>query len=117
MRQYVNLADTRAKIPMLLENVDSFEYIVVNNEQESLLLERQLIEAHKPYYNVDFKDDKSYPYIALTTGDDYPAIKYTREKHKKDSSYFGPYTDSRKARKLLDVIRKTVPVCSANCIN
>lgn len=117
MRQYINLTDTRAKIPLLIEEVATFEYFVVNSEEESLLLERQLIDNYKPYYNVDFKDDKSYPYIALTTGDTYPAIKYTREKHKRDTLYFGPYTDSKKARRLLDIIRKTIPVCSANCSN
>ena len=90
MRQYVNFQDDRAKIPLLVDQIDSFEYIVVGNEHESLVLEKNLINQYAPFFNADFKDDKSYPFIALTKGDVFPAIKYTREKHKPDTRYFGP---------------------------
>ena len=90
MRQYVNFQDTREKIPLLVSQIDSFEYIVVENEHESLVLEKNLIQQYSPYFNADFKDDKSYPFIALTTGDVFPAIKYTREAHKPNTRYFGP---------------------------
>ncbi|WP_165060042.1 excinuclease ABC subunit UvrC [Adlercreutzia sp. ZJ154] len=115
MRQYVNFQDERAKIPLLVEQIDSFEYIVVSNEHESLVLEKNLINEHEPFYNADFKDDKSYPFIAITKGDVFPAIKYTREKHRNDTRYFGPYTDSRAARRLVDISRRVVPLCSASC--
>ncbi len=115
MRQYVNFQDDRAKIPLLVEAIDSFEYIVVDNEHESLVLEKNLINEHAPFFNADFKDDKSYPFIALTMDDAFPAIKYTREKHKKGTRYFGPYTDSRSARKMVDAVRRVVPICSASC--
>ena len=115
MRQYVNFADDRAKIPMLVDQIDSFEYIVVENENESLILERNLIEQHKPFFNADLKDDKSYPYIALTTDCLFPSIKYTREKKRKGVKYFGPYTNSRAARDVIEVLRKVVPLCSSNC--
>lgn len=115
MRQYVNFQDDRAKIPLLVDQIDSFEYIVVDNEHESLVLEKNLINQHSPFFNADFKDDKSYPFIALTKGDMFPAIKYTREKHKPDTKYFGPYTDSRAARDLVDIARRVVPVCAASC--
>ena len=115
MRQYVNFQDDRAKIPLLVDAIDSFEYIVVNNEHESLVLEKNLINQHAPFFNADFKDDKSYPFIALTIGDVFPAIKYTREKHKKGTRYFGPYTDSRAARKMVDAVRRVVPICAASC--
>lgn len=115
MRQYVNFQDERAKIPLLVEQIHSFEYIVVQNEHESLVLEKNLINEYSPFYNADFKDDKSYPFIAITKGDVFPAIKYTREKHKPDSRYFGPYTDSRAARKMIDIARRVVPLCSASC--
>ena len=85
MRQYVNFQDDRAKIPLLVDQIDSFEYIVVGNEHESLVLEKNLINQYAPFFNADFKDDKSYPFIALTKGDVFPAIKYTREKHKPDT--------------------------------
>ena len=99
MRQYVNFQDERAKIPLLVEQICTFEYIVVGNEHESLVLEKNLINQHAPWFNADFKDDKSYPFIAITKGDVFPAIKYTREKHRADTRYFGPYTDSRAARR------------------
>ncbi len=115
MRQYVNFQDDRAKIPLLVSQIHSFEYVVAANEHESLVLERNLIEQYAPYFNADFKDDKTYPFIALTKGDVFPAIKYTREKHKASSRYFGPYTDSRAARNLVDIIRRVVPICSTSC--
>lgn len=117
MRQYVNFQDERAKIPLLIEQIHSFEYIVAANEHESLVLEKNLIKQHSPYFNADFKDDKSYPFIALTKGDAFPAIKYTRERHRKDTKYFGPYTNSRAARDLVDIARKVVPICAHSCAN
>lgn len=115
MRQYVNFQDDRAKIPLLVEQIDSFEYLVVTNEHESLVLEKNLINQYAPFFNADFKDDKSYPFIALTEGDVFPAIKFTREKHRADTVYFGPFTDSRAARTMIDVARRVVPLCSASC--
>lgn len=115
MRQYVTLQDDRQKIPLMMQLVASFDYIVVDNEHEALVLERNLIGQYHPYFNVDYKDDKSYPYIAITKGDVFPAIKYTREKHRPDTRYFGPYTDSRAARATIDTLRKVCPICSASC--
>ncbi|MBQ3386645.1 MAG: GIY-YIG nuclease family protein, partial [Eggerthellaceae bacterium] len=115
MRQYVNYEDSRLKIPLLVEQIDSFDYIVAENEHEALVLERNLINRYSPYFNADFKDDKSYPFIAITTSDVFPAIKYTREKHRPGTKYFGPYTDARAARTLVDVVRRVCPICSAQC--
>ncbi len=115
MSQYVLGQDERAKIPMMMEQVASFDYIVVNNETESLVLEKNLIQQYHPPFNVDFRDDKSYPFIAITKGDVYPAIKYTREKRRSDTRYFGPYTDSRAARDTIDAVRRVVPICQASC--
>lgn len=115
MRQYVNLQDEREKIPLLVDQIASFDYIVTENEHESLILEKNLITQHSPYFNADFKDDKSYPFIALTKGDLFPALKYTREHHKTSTRYFGPYTDSRAARELIDIARRVVPLCAGSC--
>ncbi len=115
MRQYVNYQDSRIKIPLLVSQIDSFEYVVTESEHESLLLEKNLIKQYSPYFNADFKDDKSYPFIALTKGDVFPAIKYTREAHRPTTRYFGPYTDSRAARNLIDIVRKIIPVCTYSC--
>ena len=115
MKQYVQLTDDREKIPLMMQLVASFDYLVVDTEHEALVLERNLIAQYHPYFNVDFKDDKSYPFIAITKGDLFPAIKYTRERHRADTRYFGPYTDARAARDTIDTLRKVVPVCSATC--
>jgi excinuclease ABC subunit C len=116
MRQYVSGHDDREKVPLLMAETASFDYIVTGNEVESLILEANLIKQFRPRYNVDYRDDKTYPYIAVTTGDPYPAIKYTREKHRPGTRYFGPYTDARGARETIDVVRRIYPICSANCV-
>ena len=79
------------------------------------MLERNLIGQYHPYVNVELKDDKSYPFIAITKGDLYPAIKYTRERHKPGTRYFGPYTDSRAARETIDTLRKVRLVWCESC--
>ena len=86
----------------MMQVVRDFDYLVVGSEHEALVLERNLIAQYHPYFNVDFKDDKSYPFIAITEDDVFPAIKYTREHHRKGTRYFGPYTDSRAARETID---------------
>jgi excinuclease ABC subunit C len=116
MRQYVNLQDSRAMIPRLMAQVASFEYLVTQTEHESLILEKNLINQYNPPFNVDFKDDKSYPFIAITKGDVFPAIKYTRERQVATTRYFGPYTDARAARTMLDIARRVVPLCQSSCV-
>lgn len=116
MRQYVTGHDEREKIPLMMERVATYEYIVTENETESLILEKNLIQQFSPPYNVDFRDDKSYPFIALTMSDPFPAIKFTRERHREGTRYFGPYTDSRAARDTIDILRRIVPICSAQCV-
>lgn len=115
MRQYTSGHDDREKIPLMMEQVASFDYVVTHNEVESLILEANLIKQFRPPYNVDYRDDKSYPFIALTMADPFPSIKYTREKHKPGTRYFGPYTDARAARETIDTVRRIVPICRATC--
>jgi excinuclease ABC subunit C len=115
MRQYTSGHDEREKIPLMMELVASFDYVVTETEVESLILEANLIKQFRPPYNVDYRDDKTYPYIALTTTDEFPSIKYTREKHKTGTTYFGPYTDARAARETIDTVRRIVPICRATC--
>jgi excinuclease ABC subunit C len=116
MRQYANLSDTRAMVPRLMEQAASFDYLVTASEHESLVLEKNLINQYNPPFNVDFKDDKSYPFIALTMGDVFPAIKYTRERPLAGTRYFGPYTDARAARTMIEVARRVVPICQTSCV-
>jgi excinuclease ABC subunit C len=115
MRQYVSGHDDRARIPMMMSRVASFDYIVTRNESEALILELNLINQHTPPFNVDYRDDKSYPFIAITMADTFPAIKYTREKPIKGTRYFGPYTDARAARSVIESIRRLMPMCRASC--
>lgn len=115
MKQYVLGQDEREKIPLMMEIVASYDYVVTNTEVESLILEKSLIKQFSPPYNVGYRDDKSYPFIALTLSDPFPAIKFTREKHNPGTRYFGPYTDARGARETIDIVRRIVPICRATC--
>ena len=112
---YFNKEHDSNKTRVLVKQIRDIKYFVVDTEEDALLLENNLIKQYAPFFNADFKDDKSYPFIALTTGDTFPAIKYTREKHKANTKYFGPYTDSRAARQLVDIARRVVPLCSHSC--
>ncbi len=116
MKQYVNRHDDREMVPLMMEQVAGFDYIVTESEVDSLVLEKNLIRQFRPQYNVDYRDDKSYPFIAVTVGDPYPAIKFTREQHRAGTRYFGPYTDSRAARATLEAVRKVYPICSSQCV-
>lgn len=116
MKQYVLGSDERAQIPVMMQQVASFDYVVTKTEVDSLVLEKSLIKQFSPPFNVDYRDDKSYPFIALTTSDPFPAIKYTREKHRPGTRYFGPYTDARAARGTIEAVRRVYPICSAQCV-
>lgn len=116
LRQYVNLEDSRPQIPRLMSEATSFDYVLVDTEHEALVLEINLIQNYRPPFNVSLMDDKSYPFIAITTEDVYPALKYTRERHKPHTLYFGPYTDAHAARKAIDIVRKVCPLCVATCV-
>jgi excinuclease ABC subunit C len=115
MRQYTGGHDERDRIPLMMARVDSFDYVITGTEAESMILEANLIKELRPPYNVDFKDDKSFPFLALTLADPFPAIKYTREKHRPGTRYFGPYTDARAARETMEVARRVYPICRATC--
>jgi excinuclease ABC subunit C len=116
MKQYAQGHDDRAMVPEMMSRVASFDYVVTANEVESLILENNLIKEHHPRYNVDYRDDKTFPYIALTTADPFPGIKYTREKHRAGTTYFGPYTDAKAARATIDVVRRVYPICRTDCV-
>ncbi len=91
-----NIQDIKTSV--LVNNIDDIEYIVTSNEIEALLLENNLIKAHKPRFNIRLKDDKSYPYIAVTFSEEYPRIIYTRIMTNEKNRYLGPFTDSSAAK-------------------
>ena len=80
--------------------------IVTGNEVEALHLEQNLVKRHRPPFNVRLRDDKSFPYIAVTVEDDYPRVMFTRERHRRGVVYFGPYANAKKVRETLDVLNR-----------
>jgi excinuclease ABC subunit C len=88
------------KTEVLVRNISELEYIVTDSEMEALILESNLVKRHKPRFNIRLKDDKRFPYIAVTMGDEYPRVIYTRRVGDRTSRYFGPYTDARAARAM-----------------
>jgi excinuclease ABC subunit C len=97
------------KPPDFTQKIDSVDYIITGNEAEALILEGNLIKKNRPVYNIDLKDDKSFPFIAITD-EAYPRVFLTRNKSIRKSKYFGPYTDARAARSTLEYIRKIFQV-------
>src|SRR5690625_1251244 len=103
VRSYFNRAHDR-KTERLVQEIYDFEYIVTSSEIEALILEMNLIKEHDPKYNVMFKDDKSYPYIKITS-ERHPRLIITRKVKKDNGKYFGPYPNviaARETKRLLD---------------
>ena len=98
--------DGRPGIARLAGRVAEIETIVTRNEVEALHLEQNLIKRHRPPFNVRLRDDKSFPYIAVTTEDGFPRVMFTRERHRRSVLYFGPYANAKKVRGTLDVLNR-----------
>src|SRR5690242_21065514 len=94
--------DGRAQISQLVGRVADIEVIVTGSEVEALHLEQNLVKRHRPPFNVRLRDDKSFPYIAVTVEDGYPRVMLTRERHRHGAWYFGPYANAKKARNAPD---------------
>jgi excinuclease ABC subunit C len=114
VRQYFqNSANHSEKVRAMVKNVAEFEYIVTDSEGEALILECNLIKKHRPRYNILLKDDKHYPFIKITTNEEFPRVFITRNIVKDGNKYFGPYTDHAAVYETLDIIKKTFPL--RNC--
>jgi len=98
--------DTRAQIAQLPARVADVEVIVTGTEAEALHVEQNLVKRHRPPFNIRLRDDKSFPYIAVTVEDDYPRVMFTRERHRRGVVYFGPYANAKKVRETLDVLNR-----------
>jgi excinuclease ABC subunit C len=96
----------RATLRQLPERVADFEVIVTSTEVEALHLEQNLVKRYRPPFNVRLRDDKSFPYIAVTVEDEYPRVMFTRERHRRGVVYFGPYANAKKVRETLDVLNR-----------
>jgi excinuclease ABC subunit C len=109
VRSYFQRGETRAGMAKLPARVADFEVIVTDTEVEALHLEQNLVKRHRPPFNVRLRDDKSFPYIAVTVGDEYPRVMFTRERHRRGVVYFGPYANAKKVRETLDVLNRVFP--------
>ncbi len=102
------------KIDQMVKKIHSFEYIVTDSELEALVLENNLIKEHKPKYNTMLKDDKTYPYIKVTLGEEYPRILFSRMMKKDKSKYFGPYTSAAAVKDTIVLMRKLYKIRTCN---
>ena len=108
VRQYFQSSRNKtAKITQMVSHIAWFEYILTDSELEALVLECNLIKEHRPRYNTMLKDDKSYPYIKATVGEDFPRLLFSRDMKKDGKSrYFGPYTSAGAVKDTLELIHK-----------
>lgn len=111
MRSYFQSRDRMyPKVRAMMARVADFDYIVTGSEVEALILENNLIKAYKPRYNIDLRDDKSYPYLKISIGDLYPRLSLVREKKDGISRYFGPYTDVTSLRETIRLLNLVFPL-------
>jgi len=101
--------DGRAGIARMVDRIADVEVIVTGTEVEALHLEQNLVKRYRPPFNVRLRDDKSFPYIAVTVEDEYPRVMFTRERHRRGVVYFGPYANAKKVRETLDVLNRVFP--------
>src|SRR5918994_282533 len=106
VRSYFRGGDARLGLEKLTDRVARIEVILTSTEVEAYHLEQNLIRRHRPPFNVRLRDDKSYPYIAVTVEDEFPRVMFTRERPRRGVVYFGPYANAKKVRETLDVLNR-----------
>ena len=117
VRQYFQSSRNKGpKIEQMVTRIRRFEYIVTDSELEALVLECNLIKEHRPKYNTMLKDDKTYPYIKVTVGEEFPRILFSRTMKKDKSRYFGPYTSAGAVKDTIELMNKLfrLRVCNRN---
>src|SRR5690242_17412108 len=112
---YFNKNLSSYKTHELVKRIRKIEFTIVNSEQDAFLLENSLIKQYQPIFNINLKDDKSYPFIVIKN-EPFPRVFLTRKKIPDGSEYLGPYTSVKKVRELIDFTRQTIPLrnCSLN---
>ena len=106
VKQYFRKNNKTARIEKMVSLIDHFEYIVVGNEDEALILECNLIKKYRPKFNVLLKDDKTYPYICIDVKSDYPNVFMTRKVLNNGAKYFGPYPSSGSVKEIISLIKE-----------
>ena len=90
----------------MVDSIESVEFLLVASETEALLTEQNFIKQYRPRFNIRLRDDKSYPFICISMDEEFPRVYFTREKHRKDRVYFGPYSSAKRTRATLDLLDK-----------
>ena len=98
----------------MVKQIVRFEYIITDSELEALVLECNLIKEHRPKYNTMLRDDKTYPYIRVTLGEDFPRVLFSRQQKKDKSRYFGPYTSAGAVKDTIEMINKLYGLRTCN---
>ena len=113
VRQYFHSTQKSEKVAAMVANIADFYYIITKSEIDALSLENNLIKKYKPKYNILLKDDKTYPYIKVSTSEKYPAFSVSR-KLKKGAKYFGPYMGGVRVKEVLEIVNMAygVRTCS-----
>ena len=115
VRQYFQPSHNEGiKKKQMAEHIERFEYIITDSELEALVLECNLIKEHTPKYNTMLRDDKTYPYIQVTVGEDFPRVLFSRQMKKDKSRYFGPYTSAGAVKDTIDLINKIYKLRTCN---
>ena len=115
VRQYFQSSRNHTeKIKQMVKHVSYFEYIITDSELEALVLECNLIKEHRPKYNTMLKDDKTYPFIKVTTWEEFPRVIFSRDMKKDKSKYFGPYTSAGAVKDTIELLRKIYMLRSCN---
>jgi len=96
---------TRGAADMVAQ-IGEIEFVVTQTEAEALLAEQNFIKRHRPRFNIRLRDDKSYPYIGISLDEEYPRIYFTRERHRRNRAYFGPFSSAKRVRETLDLLGK-----------
>src|SRR4051795_11504000 len=90
----------------MLEQIEMIDFVATENDAEAVAAEQNFIRRHRPRYNIRLRDDKSYPYIGISLDEDFPRVYFTREKHRRNRAYFGPYSNAKRTRETLDLLGK-----------
>ena len=90
----------------MTRRVERIDFLVTATEAEALLAEQSFIKRHRPRFNIRLRDDKSYPYVAVSLDEEYPRVYFTRERHRPGRAYFGPFSSAKRVRETLDLLGK-----------
>ena len=103
-KRVANHFSSRSTLGAMADRISSIDFFVTETEAEALIAEQQFIKRHRPLLNVKLRDDKSYPYIAISLDEEFPRVYFTRERHRSNRVYFGPYATARRVRETLELL-------------